>query len=803
MHDKNIFLESILKAVPIRCNVTGEEIECSIRQEYVNTFSLPLEVVYAFPTPDRAAVTGLTVTVGERRIETEIMESEEARRDYAKQIVDGNSAFLLESERPNVNRLTLGRVEPGERIVAETRFSMTADVVDSAVRISIPTAIAPRYLPCRPVDSPSSSQSEWDVNPPFGETGYMVEFEMTLDPLREIVLNPSPSHPIIGRKDERNVWHIGLSNGCCEADRDLVVTYRYTQREARNTGVLSADGRFLLAQFFPEFETRRTVHTAFSIILDCSGSMDNNLTDAKSAIREAANHFQDGDSFQIICFHNRVLDLPCSTMRPVNAQTVRSALSVLERIQAGGGTEMMEPLRLALSAAPSEQRHCVLLITDGQVGNDRDVIAMVQKERGQSTRLFPVGIGFAANSYLVNELADVGRGVAEHVCPGEAIGDKIERQMIRCAGAHVDGAQLAWANDEHCSGQEPPVLPELFDGEAVRILLPVDETAVWPLTLSGSADGNPWSCTLNREDAHPESGALVGKMWARTRLRRLERDYDLCGNDCVRDELKRRAVALSIESGVLSRWTTYYSALLRKDGDMRMPVTHRIPVAVAACRAAPDNDGFARDEMIASLLASPVSFAESFLEPPSREWEAQFDAQWRSIVAAGGYPRTTLPVGGFYRILHRLWLRSISRGSASAPACANVADVLRALIGNIPHGLLTTPAYFDIWLLMIDHCLGTGAFRDADTDQYVVSFFRALCMRPGTNAPIRVERAMVEFCLYLSRPSPRFQAFERTAHAIASHCHYELEATTPEKAGKAALVFGRSILPADDVRGWC
>ena len=788
--DKNIFLESVLKAVPIHCAVTGDEIVCRIRQEYVNTFSHPLEVVYTFPTPHAAAVTGLTVTVGSRCIETKIMEKEAANEDYAKQIVDGNSAFLLESERPNINRLSLGRVEPGERISAETQLCMTAEKIDDAVRICIPTAIAPRYLPCTMTDTPERMTAAQRVVPPTGDTGYMIEFDMHIDPLGPITVDPSPSHSVISRQEDDGTWHIALAGGCCEAGHDIVVLYHYTDQRAQNTGV--SDGTFLLAQLSPDNTAYQNTPCASSFVLDCSGSMADQLDDAKQALRHAFQYLKDGDAFQIIGFNTGLLGGPCQTMRYADPYTTEDALRFIEEISAGGGTEMMVPLRLALMPQTLCRQHCVLLITDGQVGNDREIITMAQ-QRQSNTRLFTVGIGVAANSYLVSELAVAGRGVAEHVYPGENITRKIERQMIRCAGPRITDAQLAWADGRSCRDTEPPVLPELYDGEPLRVMLREDGSEVWPLRLSGTVAGTPWECTLNKEDTHTGSSVTIGRMWARARLARLERDYDASENTYIQDELKNRAIALSAEYSVLCRWTTYYSAMLRKAGAGQIPVTHHVPNAACA-RAA---TLAANDETfdLPSLFAAPVTFSKEILQSvdvAAAQKQLQQQQQrmhtWRHILDGGGFYADKNGADELIDTLFALW--AYSDNMVVATGCPTLSAVVRMLLGHRPIACMFDTAYYNILLLMIDHYLGVHAC--ADPDDFVQDFLLRLCDKRVPCVPFWVERLMVEFALMISQHSEKRQIFCGIARHVASEYGYQLEQANEETVFQAAMFAGMS-----------
>ncbi len=715
--EKNIFLESVLKAVPIKCLCIGDTIEGTIRQEYINGYDIPLEVVYTFPAPDKAAITGMTIMVGERRIETAVVEKEQADKQYAKAIVDGNSAFLLESERPNINRLTLGRVEPGEHVVAEMRFSMLRDLTDGHVRISIPTVIAPRYIPCRLV---GGSHGEFNVdedriNPPFGETGYMAELEMEIEPMGEIAMDHSPSHRLVYDMDANGRWHVGLEDGCCEANCDIVVLYHYVNNGASCVGVIgeSEQGRLLMAQFIPSVEKSDMSPRAYSILLDCSGSMDDKMDEAKKAVQDMLSFLKPGDSFQILCFNHEVRDITKQYMREYDCIEGEAAICAVSRVTAGGGTEILPPLRIALECSGKQRNHCVILITDGQVGNEREILAYVRLHKSNNTRIFTVGIGSAANSYLINELAELGRGAAEHVCLGETMRDKVERQMIRCANPRSHDVQLRWSDGKACREMEPPVLPELFDGDIVSAVLRINGDEQWPLVLSGTADNSRWECRLSQENIGSGDGAFIQKMMARRKIRRFEREYDVAENEYVKDELKQRAIDESAENGVLSRWTTYYSEMLRQSGDTGLPYRHHVRAASRASRASmtaqPD------DALLSSLFGGRgFGYARNILEdhePDKYMNRRESNMEWRRILNERRC-KTDRDADRVVEKLQVLWERGLTEEPVE---CRDICDVLRGLIGNKKAAGACNINIYNMIVLAADAVLCTNAIQSAES----------------------------------------------------------------------------------------
>lgn len=91
-----------LRSVLVHARVTGLVAYTSVRQTFVNPHDVALEATYVFPLPERAAVTGLRMTVAGRVVEGLLRERGEARDEYDRAIAQGQRAAIAEAERPEV-----------------------------------------------------------------------------------------------------------------------------------------------------------------------------------------------------------------------------------------------------------------------------------------------------------------------------------------------------------------------------------------------------------------------------------------------------------------------------------------------------------------------------------------------------------------------------------------------------------------------------------------------------------------------------------------------------------------------------
>src|SRR5690606_34012765 len=103
----------------IQIRVSGPVARTVVSQEFRNDGAKWVEGIYVFPLPDTAAVDRLRLRIGERFIEGEIREKEEARAEYEKARQDGKRAGLVEQQRSNLFTTSIANVGPGETVNVE------------------------------------------------------------------------------------------------------------------------------------------------------------------------------------------------------------------------------------------------------------------------------------------------------------------------------------------------------------------------------------------------------------------------------------------------------------------------------------------------------------------------------------------------------------------------------------------------------------------------------------------------------------------------------------------------------------
>jgi Ca-activated chloride channel family protein len=102
--------------------ISGLVARVSIRQEFRNEGSEWVEGIYVFPLPDRAAVDQMRLHIGDRFIEGEIREKEQAKKEYEEAKRSGKKTSLVQQQRANLFTTSVANVAPGEKVVVEIEY---------------------------------------------------------------------------------------------------------------------------------------------------------------------------------------------------------------------------------------------------------------------------------------------------------------------------------------------------------------------------------------------------------------------------------------------------------------------------------------------------------------------------------------------------------------------------------------------------------------------------------------------------------------------------------------------------------
>ncbi len=165
-------VECPLRHTDVQADVSGFIARVKVTQTFYNPTDERIEAVYVFPLPHEAAVDDMTMIVGDRKIVGLIKRRAEARQVYEEALAAGQTAALLEQERPNIFTQSVGNLDPGQEVNIEIRYVDVLNYDKGTYEFHFPMVVGPRFIPGAPVGQPQATPPELQgkVSPPVPDT---------------------------------------------------------------------------------------------------------------------------------------------------------------------------------------------------------------------------------------------------------------------------------------------------------------------------------------------------------------------------------------------------------------------------------------------------------------------------------------------------------------------------------------------------------------------------------------------------------------------------------------------------------
>src|SRR5882762_6603323 len=147
-----------LKHTDVKARISGFLSRVVVTQEFENPFKEKIEAVYTFPLPQNAAVDDMTMIVGDRTVRGKVLRREEAQAVYEAAKSNGQTASLLDQERPNIFTQSVANILPGEQIKISISYVETLKYENGSYEFVFPMVVGPRYIPGNATGAPVSAK---------------------------------------------------------------------------------------------------------------------------------------------------------------------------------------------------------------------------------------------------------------------------------------------------------------------------------------------------------------------------------------------------------------------------------------------------------------------------------------------------------------------------------------------------------------------------------------------------------------------------------------------------------------------
>jgi Ca-activated chloride channel family protein len=549
-----------LKSTAVVANISGVIADVTVTQVYENHGTTPINGRYVFPGSTRAAVHGMRIRVGDKAVVAQIKERQQAAQEFEKAKSEGKNAALLEQQRPNVFSMAVANIMPGDHVEVELTYSEILTPEKAVYQFVYPTVVGPRYS--HTPESAAGDESKW-VHSPYLHEGvpspatFSIHVNVSTGvPFADL---RSPSHQPTVNWDGPSTAHVSLDNDA--GDRDFILEYRLTGKQIQSGLMIFRGGQenffFLTVQPPERVVTRDIPPREYIFVLDTSGSMHGfPLETAKSLLKNLVGALQPSDTFNVVLFSgaSRVLSPVSLAATP---QNVTTALTLIDREQGGGGTELAAAISKAIALPRGAiTSRTVVVITDGFVAEEAETFQLIH-ENLNNTNFFAFGIGSSVNRHLIEGIARAGQGEPFVVSNPQLVGDAAERFREYIDLPVLTNVHVAY-NGFETSDVEPDVQPDLFAERPLTLIGKWRGVAQGQITITGRTATGTFNQVFNLKDSvsRPEHAALP-QLWARTRIARLS-DFNFTNDQ---SEATREVTTLGLTYSLLTRYTSFIAVL--------------------------------------------------------------------------------------------------------------------------------------------------------------------------------------------------------------------------------------------------
>ncbi|MBX2862592.1 MAG: after-VIT domain-containing protein [Leptolyngbyaceae cyanobacterium MAG.088] len=581
-----------LKHTEVKANVSGNLSRVEVTHTFENPFETALDATDVFPLPDEAAVDTMTIRLGDRTIKGRIEKREDAQAIYERAKQAGQTAGLLEQERANIFTQSLANIRPGEQIEVIITYSDLLPYKQGAYEFVFPMVVGPRYIPGNPIDEsdtahgsatapmtlnqntdlvPDASRLNGPILPPGMRSGHDIQVTVQLETGAGQCLDRTKlqclSHQI-GVDNQDTITRITLAPGDTIPNKDLILRYQVAG-DATQTALLTQTderGGHFAVYMVPaiSYDTNAYIPKDMVFLIDTSGSQSGApLAQCQALMRRFIEGLHPQDTFNIVNFANTTQQLAKVSLENTSRHR-KQALAYINRLQAGGGTEMLRGFKtvLNLPQLDTERIRNIVLLTDGYIGNETQIFAEVQRSLSPSTRLHSFGAGSSVNRFLLNRVAELGRGISHVVRHDQTIDQVVDKFFNQINNPVLGTLSLHWEGPGEIPSFYPMAIPDLFAEQPLVLFGRKLDKQSGTLHIRGiEAGGKSFEQAFNLT-FEPSGNPAIAQLWGRARIKDLM-------NQMVSGETTRGVDAVT-ETALAYQLLSQYTAFVAVSDDVRV-----------------------------------------------------------------------------------------------------------------------------------------------------------------------------------------------------------------------------------------
>ena len=421
---------------------------------------------------------------------------------------------------------------------------------------------------------PDASRITPPVLKPGYRNGHDVSLSVRLDAGVPIQNLESPNHKVHMNREGASRATVEIVPADSIPNKDFVLKYAVVGAKPEMAMLAHTDAGgnayfMLMVQPREDERLKQSPPRELSFLIDVSGSMSGQPT---AKVREAMAHLlkltRPQDTVQVITFagnSQKLFEKPV----PCSDTNIANALKVTEGLRGSGGTEMLKGIKMAINDPLDEKRvRIVIMLTDGFIGNEAEIIEEVGRRSGDHIRFWCIGIGQSVNRMLIDGVARQGGGMAKVLGLGEDAFPLAQEIMYRIQRAQLADVTIDWGSLKVWETY-PARIPELWAGRPIVLFGRYDPASARDtITVRGKVEGEPaaWPLAVHlpvRDTRHD----VLAKVWARQKIEELMHTTYYGGSP----EVEEAVTQVALEYRLMSQYTSFVAVDESQLGQMVQP----------------------------------------------------------------------------------------------------------------------------------------------------------------------------------------------------------------------------------------
>ncbi|XP_072849781.2 protein mono-ADP-ribosyltransferase PARP4 isoform X1 [Pogona vitticeps] len=565
-----------LKDIHIKGRIIDFVAEVVVFQTYENQINNPIEAKYVFPLDDSAAVCGFEVFIKGKHIIGEVKEKEEAHRQYRKAIIQGDGAYLMDQDAPDIFTVSVGNLPPLTKVLIKIIYVTELSFENGCLSFHLPAAVAPWQQ--NKALNENTQDSVWKV--PVKQVGLKpgaFSLEMSIEMPFKINCIRSWTHQLQTKKTDCKAVVRTIGGSSLDISGfaleiligDVHLPRMWVEKHPdKNTEAC-------MLVFQPEFEASVgscTIYGEIIICLDCSNSMaGSEIQQAKQIALGALDSCRFATKLSVIKFGTNFVEFPfCSEDSTVDyaalQEFIKSATATM------GNSDLWKTLQYLSLLYPSEGKRNILLISDGHIQNEGTTLQIV-KENAKHTRIFTCGVGSTVNRHMLRTLSQCGAGAFEYFDAKSKYNweRKVKCQADRMSSPGCSAVSIKWQKfdtDRPTLMYAPAHIQSLFHHEHLLVYGFISHCT--QATLNALVDKQELQAVVSTTELQKTKGTILHKLAARAFIRDYEQGLlheNEMEHEMKKQELKSLIIDLSLKNSIVTQFTSFVAIEKRDTKD--------------------------------------------------------------------------------------------------------------------------------------------------------------------------------------------------------------------------------------------